>query len=295
LTFGGATTISGAVTPGAAAAVFTFNGPTTIAETFTPGAPSTIIGGTGAVTFAKALGSTATNTVIIKNTGGVTLTAENTIAAAIKATNVTIIGSSTGVTIDSDATDLTTTNGSVKVVETGAKIEAGGSTGKVTITGATLEGGTFTATDSDTATLTLGAGAVLTVEVTGAVTIGTAGQIVLTDGTSIIALVEGGSLAAPAAGGLIKNGGDATGVKLTVADKSEPETETYATVTDASPFIVTTATATGSGTQKVIVGKISWTIDKTGEVNAQAGATESGTIGTLKAGAGTVLLIDAST
>ena len=294
VTVDGAATIAGAVTNGAAAAVFTFNGPTTI-DTFTSGKAGTVIAGTGAVTVAKALTDTSTNTVIIKNTGGVTLTAANTIAANIVATKATIIGSATGVTIDSDAASiLVHSDESIAVAGPGAQIVAGGSNGMGTITGAVLSGGTFTATDAATATLTLGAGAVLAATGTGAVTIGDAGLIVLTDGSSSIILLAGGSLVAPAAGDLIKTGATAAGVKLTVVAASGLATATYATVTDATPFTVTTAAAAGTGSQKVTVGKISWTIDKTDEVDAQAGVAEtSGAAGTIKAGAGTALSINA--
>jgi hypothetical protein len=69
--------------------------------------------------------------------------------------------------------------------------------------------------------------------------------------------------------------------------------ETYATVSTATPFAVTTAAEGGSGTQKVIVGKVSWAISKGSKVAIQAGAVETGTAGTLKAGTGTVLLLSA--
>jgi hypothetical protein len=172
---------------------------------------------------------------------------------------------------------------------------AGGTSGTVTITGAGLSGGAFTAANAATATLTLAANAIIEATGTGAVTIGTAGQIVLTNNTSKINLVNGGSLVASAAGDLIKTSGAASGVTLTVSATGNA-TPTHATVGTETPFTVTTASAAGSGSQKVIVGKVSWTIDKTAAVNAQVGAaaTDSAAAGTLKAGAGTTLVIAAT-
>jgi hypothetical protein len=297
-TLGGALTVGGTAAFGGpltntAAVVATFNGATTVTGIVTTGSTGLTIAGTGAVTLAE-VPVTATGGLTVKSTGGVTLTPATAIAANIVATKAVIKGTAgAGTLIKSDGVALTVgTGNSVAVTGEGASIVAGGVTGSVTIAGATLNPGTYTATNAATATLTLAAST--EIAVANAVTIGTAGQIVFTDDSSKISLLAGGSLvASSAAGGLIKTGGDATGVTLTVGTTAVPGTATYATVGASSPFVVTTAVSAGTGSPAVVVGAVSWTVDKTDEVDAQAGAAAGGgaAIGTLTAGTGTTLTI----
>jgi hypothetical protein len=274
--------------------VFTFNGTTTV-DQFTSGNVGTIIDGTGEVTITKVLGPTTSNTVIIKNTGGVTLTAENTLAANLKATKATIVGDvgGTGVTIKSDNASLTVPTGAtITVSGTGSSIVAGGGNATVTITGATLKAGTYTAANNATNTLKLVAATEIEVADGGEVAIGTAGQIVFTADTSKISLLAGGSLVSSLGGTLIKDSNTVANVKLIVGTTASPTTPTTAAVTTANTTEFTVTTGTGSGSTDVTVANAKWTI-ATGAVDTKA-VSNTGTAGKLKAGAGTTLTLTAA-
>jgi hypothetical protein len=296
VTVTGKAEIDGIVTNGAAASVFVFNGPTTI-DTFTSGNAGTVIAGTGSVTIAKALTDTSTKTVIIKNSGGVTLTVANTIAANLVATKATIKGTSTnGVTIESDATDITLDTGtSIDVTAEGASIVAGGTTNKVTITGATLKPGTYTGTDGK---LSLDDATEIEVANGGKIEVaGAGGDLVLTKTASKVVLKAGGTIDVKDAGGKFGEA-DQTDTKVTVAASSAPSTATKAKV--AKVGTVWTVTTDGIGTNisvkenRIRLGTFALDFDGTSEVNEDAciaSTAESATAaaGKLITGAGTVI------
>jgi hypothetical protein len=295
VTFNGLATITGTL---AATGDIAFNGtsPSTVTGIFTPGAgDGAIISGTGAVTFDKAI--VTTNKVTIKNTGGVTLTAANTLGPNLVATGVVITGSTAGVGIKTGVA-LTVGAGAFITVPAATPMVAGDETGQITIAGAKLKAGTYTATDAVAATLTLATGTEIEVQNGGSVTIPNSpgkGQIVLTDADSKITLLAQGSLVAAHADGDIIDT-DHAGVKLLVADiDDELNAKTFATVaTGTGTFTVTKAGSAGSGTTNVIVGNIQWVIDISATVD-QVGSDPTKAIGTLTAGAGTKIIIYGTT
>ena len=290
VTVKGAAIIGGTLTNGAEATVFTFNGPATI-DTFTSGNAGTVIAGMGAVTVTKALSDTSTNTVIIKNTGGVTLTAANTIADNVVATNITIIGSSTGVTIKSDGTAITVSaDASIIVPGTGGSIVAGGDDDNVTITGAVLKAGTYTGTSGK---LSLSTTAVIEVANGGAIAVAGSGDLELTLAATKVVLLAGGAVDVKAGTGKF---GEATqaNTKLTVGTAAAPNTPTKATVVKdgaSAVWTVTSTTETGTGETNVILGTLKLAITGTSNVDGAAGAAADGSAaaGKLVAGQGTVL------
>jgi hypothetical protein len=285
VTVKGEARIAGVVTNGAAASVFTFNGPTTI-DTFTSGNAATVIAGTGSVTITEPLTDTSTNTVIIKNTGGVTLTAANVIAANLTATKATIKGTSTtGVIIKSAADDITVpANGSIDVTAEGALIEAGGTNGKVAITKAKLNAGTYKGIDNAAGTLTLIANTSLEVADGGAVKIANAGQISFGAATtSKIILLPGGALDLSATATMIKTGdADATGITISATDASDSPTK-GAITGDAPNYTLTKADSGTTESVKVgnatigITNDVITTISLTAASPAAAGKITAGT------------------
>jgi hypothetical protein len=289
VTVNGAATIGGTVTNGAAVSVFTFNGTTAI-DTFTSGNPGTVIAGTGEVAIAKTLVDTSTNTVSIKNTGGVTLTAANTIADNLVATKVTITTDGTnGLTIDSDGTALTVpTGGSVTVPASAASIVAGGETNNVTITGATLKPGVYTGASGK---LSLSTTAEIAVANGGAIDIAGTGDLELTAATSKVTLNAGGAIDVKAATGAF---GEATQTEtlVTVAASSATDTPAKADITNTDTTWTVTATAgTGSAATNIILGKLKLALTGTAAINNASGADaeSSAAAGKLIAGTGTVI------
>ena len=283
VTVKGAAKITGTLSNGAAATVFTFDGPTTVTGQFTPGAANTEIAGKGAVTFTAALGDTSANTVIIKNTGGVTLTAENTIADNVVATNVTIIGGNTGVTIKSDGTALTVnSNESIIVPPTGGSIVAGASTDTVTITGATLKPGTYTG--AATGLSTIGE-----IEVAGAGKIDIAGNgdLALTAAATKVVLLAGATIDVKAATGKF---GEATqtNTKVTVGTAAAPTTPTKATVENSGTTWTVTTDITGTNIsavgKRIFLGAFALDFDGTNDVEEDACIASTANEGTAAAG-----------
>jgi hypothetical protein len=283
LTVNGAAEFKSTLT-NAAASTATFNGATTI-DTYTSGGAATVIAGTGSVTIAKTLGDISTNTVVIKNTGGVTLTAESTIASDIKATKATIKGVAAGLTIGGTTLKIPA-NGSIDVTAEGASIVTTGTANKVTITGATLKAGIYTGTDGR---LSLSTTAEIEVADGGMIEIAGAGNLELTGATSKVVLKEGGAIDVKADTG---NFGEAsqTDTKVTVAASSAP-TATKATITEAPTKVwtVTSVGTGGTGATNIILGTLKLAITGTSDVNAVVGASDSGAVGKLITGTGTVI------
>jgi hypothetical protein len=222
------------------------------------------------------------------------LKAETTIATNIKATNVTVKGdSSTGTAINSGAAlTVGSASGNSIVVPADGSIVAGGTTNKVTITGATLKAGTYTALDNASATLTLAGNTEIEVADGGSVAIGTAGQIVFTDGASKISLLAGGSLTSSAAGTLIKaTESNSNNVELSVMAAGAATSAKVDTV--GTVYTVTTATPGTAGS--IIVGNAKWeTATNSTAISGQKATTPTAGAGTLKAGEGTTLILAAA-
>jgi hypothetical protein len=288
VTVNGAAIIGGTLTNGAAASIFTFNGATTI-DTFTSGNAGTVIAGTGAVTITKALSDTSTYTVIIKNTGGVTLTAANTIGLKTVATKVTLKGDGTnGVTIEDDAALVVGSNSSVTVPADGS-IVVGDNDNQVTITGAVLKAGTYTGA---TAQLSLSTTAVIEVANEGKIAVAGSGDLELTLAATKVVLLAGGAVDVKAATGKF---GEATqaNTKVTVGTAAAPDTPTKALIAKDGPNPVWTVTTdtVGTGETNVILGTLKLVITGTSEVTTQVGAAAGGdsAAGKLVAGAGTAI------
>jgi hypothetical protein len=275
-----------------AANVITFSDqdePSIIAS-FNPRFANTVIAGAGAVEIVESY--TSTVTVLIKNTGGVTVVPTINLASNITGTKVTIVGADANpVTIG--GTTLAITGGSIEVDAdvADASIVAGGANGTVTITGAKLSGGNFTAANAAEATLTLAADAEIEVAADGAVTIGTVGQIVFTDGDSKISLLAGGSLVASSGtSDLIKTGEDQTKVKL---DASVDGNDNKLLVGASENVYTVTRGATEKAAGTVILGKIKFTIPNTysAAISGVAATGDEAAGGTLVAGEGTTLTL----
>jgi filamentous hemagglutinin len=290
VTFNGPATITG--TLAATTGTLAFNGATasTVTGVFTPGGAATI-SGTGAVAFTEAIGDTSTNTVTIKNTGGVTLTAANTLAANLVATGVTITGeTTTGVVIDKDATNIVVPTGAfITVPDTGTGLVVG-STNTVTIKGATLKVGTYTGAAG---MLTLAANTEIEVGNGGEVAIAGSGKLAIGAATSSkVTLLAGGRIIALTADGDIDlASSNRAKILLTVGTTADPATPAMANISGTTPFTV--AVGSPGNTQDVIVGKIKWSIVG-GTPAVYAGDTASAAIGTLIAGDGTTITITGS-
>jgi hypothetical protein len=288
LTVGGAANITATLTTGVGSQELTFGGVTAI-KTLANGHVGTIILGAGAVTIADALATTATNTVIVKNTAGVTLTAENTIAANLKATKAVVKGDgSMGITIKDNAGTIVVPVGASIVVGEGASLVAGGSTGKITVTKSTLKAGTYSATDASTNTLLLATSTELEVGAGGEIAIAAAGALAFTDGGSKVTILSGGKISAPSTGNITKTGAAVTDLRLKVATTALPGTGTKSSATGSPNFVIVTEPTTGSVTA-CIVGKTSFsTANATTDIE---GAVNGGVDGSITAGAGTTLTI----
>ncbi|MDR1909565.1 MAG: hypothetical protein LBQ35_06585 [Spirochaetaceae bacterium] len=295
----------------ASGSVLTFNGVTTISEDINDAVQLPfVIDGTGEVTLTAELPDTSggTNKITIKNTGGVTLSAVNTIAENFKATGVIIVGeATTGVIIASD-TDLTVPgNGAYIEVPTTGSLVAGGGTGAVTIAGATLKQGTYEAANAAAATLKLAAATEIEVGTGGSITIGAVGnaaQIVLGDATtSVIKLVDGGELFAADGDSDIEtsSGTDHSKVLLSVYETADPlTTAAYLTYEENDDVWTVTysSSAAASNSAEAVVGKIKWGIDLNIDTATAIGGEDSSPSsapGTLKAGSATTLVITGDT
>jgi hypothetical protein len=278
----GAANLSGAFNPGGNV---TFNGDTIITGVVTPSAPIEL-GGTGKVTLEAVLGDTSTNTITVKNTGGVTLTAKNTLAANLVATGVTIIGdTTTGVKIESDATNIVVpATDSITVPTTGTGLVVGDATETVTITGATLGEGTYTGVATG---LTLGSTA--EIKVAGGVVVTNTGVLTFADAaTSKIILLEGGKLSA-LAGSDIK-GSTYAKVKVLVAQKDAPTTATVGAYSAQGTDYKLTTGSSNAG--NIIVGKIKWVIAGSAVVDQEGVTADTGNAaGTLTPGTDTTITI----
>ncbi|MDR0637796.1 MAG: hypothetical protein LBG27_02655 [Spirochaetaceae bacterium] len=294
-TFAGKAVLTiGTLTDIASESEVVFNGPTTVTKMFTPGTSGAIIAGSGAVTFTAALGATTDNNVTVKNTGGVTLTAKNTIATNIDATKVTIKGSDTGVIIDSDAASITVNASESITVPADGGVVAGGTTDKVTITGATLKPGTYTGT---TGKLALSANTEIEVADNGAIEIAGTGDLNLTESTSKVVLNAGGAIDVKAATGKF---GEATQTetKVTVGTAANPSTATKAAVVKADTVWTVTTDAAGTDisapADKIILGTFAVDFAGTSNVDvdpciAATADSKTAAAGKLVAGAGTAI------
>jgi hypothetical protein len=285
----GAATINGNVS-GTGAAIFTFNGTTKITGTFTPGAANTVIAGEGKVTLEGALGDTSTNTVIIKNIGGVTLTQPTTIAANFKVTKATITGDTTdGVTIKSTNSSAVELKTGASIVITEGPIVFGSGANTITFTKTTLDVGTYTATATG---LTLGSATTLTVNEGGTATIAGAGVLTFDDTiASILVLEPNATISVLAATGDI-TGSARTKVTLLVADSGTPTAGTNKAVSAVgTAWKVTTAGSfDGGGAATVTLGKIKFVLANVTTATDGANA-DTDAAGSLTAGPGTALTL----
>jgi hypothetical protein len=225
--------------------------------------------------------------VLIKNTKGVTLVAENTIAANLKATNATIVGdASTGVTIDSNATDINVPASAYIIVPADGSIVAGASATAITIAGAKLKPGTYTYAAVGTK-LSLGTTAVI--EVDGGIEIAGAGDLELLLAATSVVFNEGSYLDVQHATGKF---GEATQTEtqVTVAgDKAKAKVEK-----DAANAIWTVSDD-GTGTNistsgKIVLGTLTLDFDGTSAVTTDAcAASSSAAPGKLITGPGTTI------
>jgi hypothetical protein len=292
LTVEGAATITGTLagTGDTTGSVITFNGETTV-DTFTSGLPSTVIAGSGKVTIANHLVDTGTNTILIKNTAGVTLDSatETLITSQFKVKKATIFGDTagTGVTIKQDATSAITLGAGSKIITNDGGSIVFGTANTVTLTKATLGPGTYTPAAGGL-TLTTG-----TVEIAsgGGVVIAGTGALKFADNTAILKVASSGFVDVSTDGDIDNPTTDRTTIKFRATTSNG--TASKWDITGTAPNFTVVISQTGNS-GIAILGKIQFTGNAT-NTDANAGAASTAAAGKLTAGAGTCFIITGST
>jgi hypothetical protein len=215
---------------------------------------------------------------------------ETVIAPYIKATNVTIKGTTgTGTPIRSTTITAIEADGSI-IVPADGSIVAGGETNNVTIKGATLGAGKYTGTDGKLAIDDTDGGEI-EVNNGGTIEIAGSGNLEFEKAAIKVTLKEGGSLDVKSADGKF-GASTLTNTTITVENSGGPGAATKATKSGSSPnwTVTTEAGATGESLTEIILGKLTLP-SSTGALNA-AGCTQAstGAAGKLTAGTKTVII-----